>query len=67
MIGGSGNIVKTFDKIAKSFVVLLMEKDTRIRFPRTDGSFSFPKNPAVLSAEFEGGDSPSPNQAFLSS
>jgi len=34
MIGGNGTIVKSFDKIAKSFVVQMTEKDTRIIFPK---------------------------------
>lgn len=36
VIGGSGTIAKYFDKMAKSFVVQMSERDARLRYPKQE-------------------------------
>ncbi len=55
MVGQEGKMTKMFDKIAKSFVIQLSEKDTFLRFPKmneaniTVGDFH---QQSIISAEF---------------
>ena len=56
MLGGNGVIVKSFDKMAKSFVIQMTEKNTHIVYPKQQTYL----NQAAQSTEFQRMESPAP-------